>query len=88
MVRSGFLSSADRLELLDCVKSQREDHGIARRANALLLLDDGLSCADVGHVLYIDDDTVRSWYKQYHICLLYTSPSPRDKRQSRMPSSA
>ena len=23
-----------------------------------------------------------------HICLLYTSPSPRDKRQSRMPSSA
>ena len=25
--------------------------------------------------------------KPYH-CLLYTSPSPRDKRQSRMPSSA
>ena len=24
----------------------------------------------------------------YHDCLLYTSPSPRDKRQSRMPSSA
>ena len=26
--------------------------------------------------------------KQYKTCLLYTSPSPRDKRQSRMPSSA
>ena len=25
---------------------------------------------------------------QDYICLLYTSPSPRDKRQSRMPSSA
>ena len=25
---------------------------------------------------------------QYERCLLYTSPSPRDKRQSRMPSSA
>ena len=25
---------------------------------------------------------------EYEICLLYTSPSPRDKRQSRMPSSA
>ena len=25
---------------------------------------------------------------QYEGCLLYTSPSPRDKRQSRMPSSA
>ena len=24
----------------------------------------------------------------YNACLLYTSPSPRDKRQSRMPSSA
>ena len=26
------------------------------------------------------------WYQ--YTCLLYTSPSPRDKRQSRMPSSA
>ena len=26
--------------------------------------------------------------KKCDICLLYTSPSPRDKRQSRMPSSA
>ena len=25
---------------------------------------------------------------EYDACLLYTSPSPRDKRQSRMPSSA
>ena len=27
-------------------------------------------------------------YTRYRVCLLYTSPSPRDKRQSRMPSSA
>ena len=27
-------------------------------------------------------------YFVYEACLLYTSPSPRDKRQSRMPSSA
>ena len=26
--------------------------------------------------------------KETYVCLLYTSPSPRDKRQSRMPSSA
>ena len=26
--------------------------------------------------------------ERYRGCLLYTSPSPRDKRQSRMPSSA
>ena len=30
-----------------------------------------------------------SWLEAFiNICLLYTSPSPRDKRQSRMPSSA
>ena len=27
-------------------------------------------------------------HAQATVCLLYTSPSPRDKRQSRMPSSA
>ena len=27
-------------------------------------------------------------YHPLNVCLLYTSPSPRDKRQSRMPSSA
>jgi hypothetical protein len=40
MIRPGFLSPTERLELEACVRSQREDHGIARRANALLLLDD------------------------------------------------
>ena len=32
--------------------------------------------------------SVQSSLVMYPICLLYTSPSPRDKRQSRMPSSA
>ena len=31
---------------------------------------------------------VRSTLYKYPICLLYTSPSPRDRRLSRMPSSA
>ena len=30
----------------------------------------------------------RNEYRDVNFCLLYTSPSPRDKRQSRMPSSA
>ena len=34
-----------------------------------------------------DDDDAGSGSDD-DICLLYTSPSPRDKRQSRMPSSA
>ena len=28
------------------------------------------------------------WGDQFRLCLLYTSPSPRDQRGSRMPSSA
>ena len=59
MIRSGFLSSTDRLELEACVRRQREDHGIARRANAVLLLDDGESCDLIAKVLYLNDDTVR-----------------------------
>ena len=40
------------------------------------------------HSNFIADDTeIRRQAKSY-TCLLYTSPSPRDKRQSRMPSSA
>ena len=39
----------------------------------------------------ISDVIKKSGYSRstvYKTCLLYTSPSPRDKRQSRMPSSA
>ena len=32
--------------------------------------------------------TDTEFFNKDHNCLLYTSPSPRDKRQSRMPSSA
>ena len=32
--------------------------------------------------------TLRSTARMYSTCLLYTSPSPRDRQKSRMPSSA
>ena len=35
-----------------------------------------------------NNDTVEKTTILLYPCLLYTSPSPRDKRQSRMPSSA
>ena len=42
---------------------------------------------DIGGVTVLDYlDLYRKF--TYKACLLYTSPSPRDKRQSRMPSSA
>jgi transposase len=65
MIGANFLTSADRPELLFCMHCQLEDHGVARRTNALFLLDDGMSCSQIAKVLFLDDDTVRSWHKQY-----------------------
>jgi len=65
MIRSNFLSAEDRHCLERCVRRQCEDHGIARRANAVLLLDKGKSCAEISEFLYLDDDTICGWYKAY-----------------------
>ena len=37
---------------------------------------------------FMDKDELSKIIDKSYSCLLYTSPSPRDKRQSRMPSSA
>jgi transposase len=65
MIQRNFLSSEKRLDLERCVRRHVEEHGIARRANALLLLDKGKSCTEIAEFLYLDDDTVRGWYKAY-----------------------
>ena len=33
-------------------------------------------------------DRIKELVDSYKVCLLYTSPSPRDRQKSRMPSSA
>jgi transposase len=65
MVQGGFLSGEQRAHLEALVRRSSERHGIARRANAMLLLDDGLSCEAVARVLYLDDDTVRGWHERF-----------------------
>ena len=47
-------------------------------------------CQNYVKITSIDEGLInfQAYPYQYKICLLYTSPSPRDKRQSRMPSSA
>ena len=42
-----------------------EEHRVARRANAILLLDRGWSCEKVSDALLLDDDTIRIWIKIY-----------------------
>ena len=65
MICRNFLNAAERKELLALARDGSAEHRIARRANAILLLDDGLSCERVAKVLYLDDDTVRRWRKLY-----------------------
>ena len=65
MIRAGFLDAESRQDLVDLARDGSVAHRLARRANALLLLDGGISCEAVGKVLFIDDDTVRTWYQQY-----------------------
>jgi transposase len=65
MIRSGFLSEEDRQDMVALARDGSAAHRLARRANALLLLDDGLSCTAVAKLLYVDDDTVRSWHRLY-----------------------
>ena len=43
---------------------------------------------DPTDVVEIFETPLTGSYNWDYTCLLYTSPSPRDKRQSRMPSSA
>ena len=38
---------------------------MARRANAIVLLDQGWSCERVAQALLLDDDTVRDWHRAY-----------------------
>ena len=43
--------------------------------------------AQTGNTVFLSGHIAKKDGKPW-VCLLYTSPSPRDKRQSRMPSSA
>jgi transposase len=65
VIRPGFLDSESRQDLIELTRDGSAAHRLARRANALVLLDDGMSCASVAKVLYLDDDTIRSWHRLY-----------------------
>jgi transposase len=65
MIRAGFLLAADRLDMIALARNGAAAHRLARRANALVLLDDGWSCEKVAKALYVDDDTVRAWHGLY-----------------------
>lgn len=65
MIRGGFLDRASREDLIALARDGGAAHRLARRANALVLLDRGMSCAAVARVLLVDDDTIRTWHRLY-----------------------
>ncbi len=65
MIRPGFLDPASRQDLIELARDGSAAHRLARRANALVLLDDGMSCAAVAKVLLLDADTIRTWHRLY-----------------------
>jgi transposase len=60
----GFLSANDRRALTRLARAGREEHRVARRANAIVLLDQGWSCERVAEALLLDD-TVRNWHRAH-----------------------
>ena len=61
---------------------------VAKQHDVLVVIDSTFA-TPVNHMPIRDGaDLVLHSATKYLSCLLYTSPSPRDKRQSRMPSSA
>ena len=65
MIHSGFLAKEDREKPIAMTRDGSLAHRFARRANALVLLDDGWSCQQVGHAFLLDDDTIRGWRKLF-----------------------
>jgi transposase len=65
MIRGGFLNDTERQALLAQARDGLDEHRVGRRANAIVLLDRGWSCAKVAKALLLDDDTVRTWHELY-----------------------
>jgi len=61
-MRKGSFLKADELQVLqELARDGLAEHRLARRANALILLDRGMSYRQVAAVLLLDDETVRGW---------------------------
>ena len=65
MIRAGFLSPVDRADLIALARDGSVERRLARRANALVLLDAGRNFQKVAGALLLDDGTIRAWHKLF-----------------------
>jgi len=52
MIRRSFLDSESRQDLIELARDGSVAHRLARRANALVLLDDGMSCEAIAEAMH------------------------------------
>ena len=73
----------------DFLRKQRLKHSKPRRdiVDVFLASDGHLTAHDLYHEVKERNASI-GFATVYRTCLLYTSPSPRDRQKSRMPSSA
>ena len=64
-----------------------DPQGVMHNANHVAFFDQAIT-AYFKYVNYDYLSDIEETKKDFHTCLLYTSPSPRDLSTSRMPSSA
>ena len=65
MIQGNFLTPEQRRDLTILARLPKVEHRVARRANALVMLDRGKSCEEVAEFLLLDDDTVRTWRREF-----------------------
>jgi hypothetical protein len=72
MIRPGFLDSESRQDLIELTRDGPAAHRLARCANALLLLDDGMSCEAAATVYPDSAGTRRNRLPKREIEILLT----------------
>ena len=82
----GYLDDISLVGSLDTVASDvAQIINVGTEIGLLLNVD---KCELIAHDDVVVNDAVLQSFNRVKICLLYTSPSPRDRTRSRMPSSA
>ena len=75
--KSFSLTLDERKELKQVLRQRKADGLIVRRANALLLLDNGWKADQVADALFLDAETIRAWRRHFlthGMRFLYLSP--------------
>lgn len=65
MMSAGFLTPEELTLLTALAKSNKLEHRVARRANAMVLLHEGWNFDRVAQALLMDDSTIREWYAEF-----------------------